>query len=258
MREEFPVPEPSLIEDPADPRRVRALVVDLLEEAADEGHTLLPRSWLIRRARERSLQPPCPLGENVLDACQDGFTPVVARAATRAREPAYQVDRLSACRKIIRLEVLGRKKGKPHVAELDWRSFVDAGLDEPLPLDPTEREQENSARREKAAALEQLFRSRLSVLIGPAGTGKTTLLRMLCSLPGLAEKGQLLLAPTGKARVRLEEQTGMRGAGQTLAQFLIRQQRYDGATGAYFPKPRAPRCRRLPDRDRRRMLDADR
>ena len=80
------------------------------------------------------------------------------------------------------------------------------------------------------------------MLIGPAGTGKTTLLRMLCSGPGLAEKGLLLLAPTGKARVRLEEQTGMRGAGQTLAQFLIRQQRYDGETGAYFPKPRAPRC----------------
>ena len=42
--------------------------------------------------------------------------------------------------------------------------------------------------------------------------------------------------------MRLEVQTGMRGAGQTLAQFLIRQQRYDGETGAYFPKPRAPRC----------------
>ena len=80
------------------------------------------------------------------------------------------------------------------------------------------------------------------MLIGPAGTGKTTLLKVLCSVPGLAEKGLLLLAPTGKARVRLEEQTGRRGAGQTLAQFLIRQQRYDGQTSAYFPKPDAPRC----------------
>ncbi|MCY4121985.1 MAG: AAA family ATPase, partial [Acidobacteria bacterium] len=242
VREEFPVPEPSLVEDPADTRRVRALVVDLLEEAAAEGHTLLPRSWLIRKARERSLQPPCPLGENVLDACQDSFTPVVAGAVTRAGEPAYQVDRLSECRRIIRREVLGRKKGRPHVAEFDWRGRVDAGIDKALPPDPEERKLEERARREKAAALEQLFRSRLSVLIGPAGTGKTTLLRMLCSLPALAEKGLLLLAPTGKARVRLEEQTNKRGAGQTLAQFLIRQQRYDGTTGAYFPKPKAPRC----------------
>ncbi|GIW53803.1 MAG: hypothetical protein KatS3mg082_0207 [Nitrospiraceae bacterium] len=207
-----------------------------------EGHTLLPRSWVIRRARERALQPPCPLGENVLDACEETFAPVVARAVTRAGEPAYQVDRLVECREIIRREVLGRKKGKPHVADLDWRALVDKGLGAPLPEAPEERELEERARREKAAALEQLFRSRLSVLIGPAGTGKTTLLRMLCALPGLAEKGLLLLAPTGKARVRLENQTGMRGSGQTLAQFLIQQQRYDGETGAYFPNPGAPRC----------------
>ena len=242
VREQFPVPEPSRIEDPADERRVRALVVGLLERAATEGHTLLPRSWVIQRAREHALQPPCPLGENVLDVCEEGFAPVVARAATRAGEPAYQLDRLIECRQIIRREVLGRKRGKPHVAEVDWRGRVDTGIDEPLPADPEEREHEKRARREKAAALEQLFRSRLSVLIGAAGTGKTTLLRMLCSLPGLAEKGLLLLAPTGKARVRLEEQTGMRGAGQTLAQFLIRQQRYNGETGAYFPKPKVPRC----------------
>ena len=80
---------------------------------------------------------------------------------------------------------------------------------------------------------------------------------MLCSLPGLAEKGLLLLAPTGKARVRLEEQTGMRGAGQTLAQFLIRQQRYDGETGTYFPKPQGASLWQLPDRDRGRVFDAD-
>ena len=242
VREQFPVPELSRIEDPADERRVRALVVDLLEHAAADGHTLLPRSWVIQRARERALQPPCPLGENVLDASEESFVPVVERVATRAGEPAYQVDRLIECRTIIRREVLGRKRGKPHTTDLDWRGLVDAGLDEPLPAIPEERELEEQARHEKAAALKQLFRSRLCVLIGPAGTGKTTLLRMLCSLPGLAEKGLLLLAPTGKARVRLEEQTNMRDAGQTLAQFLIRLQRYDGETGAYFPKPRAPRC----------------
>ena len=55
VREQFPVPEPSRIEDPADERRVRALVVDLLDRAAAEGHILLPRSWVIQRAREHAL-----------------------------------------------------------------------------------------------------------------------------------------------------------------------------------------------------------
>jgi hypothetical protein len=242
IREAFPLPEPSRVDDPADGRRVRALVVDVLEEAAGQGHTLLPRSWIIRRARDRALQPPCPLGENVLDALEDTFGPVIEHAATRAGEPAYQVDRLVECRTIIRKEVLGRKKGSPHTATHDWRTLVDTGLNQPLPGDPAEREVEERARKEKASALEQVFRSRLSVVIGPAGTGKTTLLRMLCALEEVASKGILLLAPTGKARVRLEEQTDLRGSGQTLAQFLIRQQRYDADTGAYFPNRKAARC----------------
>jgi hypothetical protein len=242
IRKQFPVSEPSRIDDPSDARRVRALVVDLLEEAATQGHTLLPRSWVIRHARERALQPPCPLGENVLDAMKETFGPVIARATTRNGEAAYQVDRLGECREIIRREILGRKKGRPHSAGHDWRTLVDDGLGQPLPNDPVGRELEMRARQEKAAALEQLFRSRLSVLIGPAGTGKTTLLRMLCALPDVGAAGLLLLAPTGKARVRLEEQTGLRGSGRTLAQFLNRLQRFDGETGAYFPKAKAPRC----------------
>ena len=228
------------IDDPADQRRVRALAIDLLDEAAGEGHTLLPRSWLISRARERALQPPCPLGENVLDATEEFFGSAIERSTTRTGEPAYQLDRLVECRNIIRKEVLGRKRGRPHEAVYDWRSIVNEELNKRLPKDPDERELEVRARTEKAEALEQMFRSRLSVLIGSAGTGKTTLLKMLCSL--LPEQDMLLLAPTGKARVRLEEQTDRRGSGQTLAQFLIGLHRYNGDTGAYFPSRKAPRC----------------
>ena len=240
VRERFPVPEPSHVGDPADRRRVRALAVDLLEEAAGEGHTLLPRSWIIRRARERMLQPPCPLGENVLDATEERFAPVIDRTSTRAGEAAYQIDRLAECRRIIRREINRRRKGRRHAGDHDWRKIVDSGPDESRSEDARERKER--ARDEQAAGLEELYRSRVSVLLGPAGTGKTTLLGMLCSIEGLADKGLLLLAPTGKARVRLEKQTKRRGAGQTLAQFLLHLQRYDGDTGAYFPNPKVSRC----------------
>ena len=136
----------------------------------------------------------------------------------------------------------GETRASRTLLAIDWHTLVDKGLGQPLPEDPADRELEERARQEKAAALEQLFRSRLSVLIGPAGTGKTTLLKALCSLPDIAARGLLLLAPTGKARVRLEEQTGLRGSGQTLAQYLNRMRRYDGKTGAYFPKRAVPRC----------------
>lgn len=242
LQADFPVAEPSRVEDPADPRRVRALVTDVLESASDEGHTLLPRGWLIQRARDKALQPPCPLGENVLEAYEDGFAPVVSRVTTAEKEAAYQIDRLVEARDVIRREVSGRIRGKPHTAGHSWRKLVDEGLGGVMPTGAEEKELEQRARHEKAAALEQLFRSRLSVLIGPAGTGKTTLLRMLCDLPEVAAS-LLLLAPTGKARVRLEEQTGRRGAGRTLAQFLNQYKRYDGGTETYFPSRTAPRCK---------------
>ena len=258
VREQFPVLEPSLVEDPSDPRRVRALVVDLLEEAAVGGHTLLPRSWVIRKARERALQPPCPLGENVLDASEENFAPVVARATTRAGERAYQVDRLIECRTIIRREVLGRMKGKRHAAALDWRSLVDAGLDEPLPPDPKERELEERARREKAVALEQIFCSRLCALIGPGRDGQDDAAADALFASRPRRQGTAAPRTHGQgpcALGRADPHAGCRPDASGVfdpAKPLRRRDR------RIFSQAQGTSLWRLPDRDRGRVLDADR
>ena len=242
VRANFPVPEPSSTSDPADPRRVRALVVDLLEKTAGLGHTLQTRDSTIRRARERAMRPPCPLGDDVLNASEALFPPVIVRMATKAGDVAYQLDRLAASRDVIRREVTRRISGRSHQSELNWHAIVEAGLGPFSSPDEVEVQMEQRARIEKAASLGQLFAARISVLIGPAGTGKTTLLRMLCDLPDVRAGGVLLLAPTGKARVRLEERTNQRGAGRTVAQFLNTHRRYDAETGAYLFGIEAPRC----------------
>jgi hypothetical protein len=146
IRREFPVSQPSCVDDPADPRRVRALVADLLEEGSTQGHTVLPREWVIRCARERALQPPCPLGDNVLDASEPTFSPVISRVATKSGEAAYQIDRLVECRSIIRREVRGRKNGKPHTAVHDWRALVDDGLEITVPIEGEDKDLEERAR----------------------------------------------------------------------------------------------------------------
>jgi hypothetical protein len=101
----------------------------------------------------------------VLDASEESFVPVIARVATRAGEPAYQIDRLVECREIIRREVRGRKKGKLHAAAHDWRTLIEQGLGATLPSDPEEAALEERARTEKSAALEQLFRSNCQRLL---------------------------------------------------------------------------------------------
>ena len=141
---------------------------------------------------------------------------------------AYQLGRLEQMGAVIRLDALKRIKGKRHSSDLNWRALVDAALPRITGAD----EEEELARQEKAAALEQLYCSRLSVLIGAAGTGKTTLLKVLCDQPDIKRGGILLLAPTGKARVRMETQIGISGA-MTIAQFLVRRNRYNPKTGRY-------------------------
>ncbi|UYM07815.1 ATP-dependent DNA helicase [Solicola gregarius] len=93
-------------------------------------------------------------------------------------------------------------------------------------------ELEERARSEKAAGLSALHDAPLSVLIGPAGTGKTTLLRALVEYPGVAAGSVLLLAPTGKAKVQMESKVGL--PAKTLASHLSATKRYDGETGRYL------------------------
>ena len=68
------------------------------------------------------------------------------------------------------------------------------------------------------------------LLFGDAGTGKTTVLSVLCSHPTIKAGGVLLLAPTGKATVRLLESMGEDSKEFTalnVAQFLVRSNRFD-------------------------------
>ena len=110
---------------------------------------------------------------------------------------------------------------------------------------PVDDDVEARAREEKIAALEELAAARFTVLVGPAGTGKTTLLAALCT--HLAERGAgvSLLAPTGKARVQLER--GLRDIpgvqAHTIAQFLVGQGRFDPQTGRYGRSSEPPKLK---------------
>lgn len=228
-----PLEAPTRLEGALDERRLRAFVVHELELAAAEGHTLQPRDWVVQSIRDRELRPACPVSNDALMMAREHLLAVVREVETRDGKAALQLDRLAEVGKFIRDAVEKRLKGKRHEASVNWNAALEAALPKG-PLD----EEEARARQEKSAALHEICASRVSVLIGRAGTGKTTLLKVLCQLAPVQRGGILLLAPTGKARVRLEAQTGLQGA-QTVAQFLS-PDRYDGATGLYRLAPGVP------------------
>ena len=241
VREAAPLEAPAKMTDAIDKRRVRALMTHLLEQAvAYGGHTLLPRSWMVQRALAAPVEPKCLVDEDVIAINATFLKEGLAEAKTSSNEPAYKLPRYAAARTMIGAAINKRVAAKRHDLVHSWRKLVDAELG-PMPQEEVDRKEEERARHEKTAALEVLARSRFSVLVGPAGSGKTTLLKILCDLPEIRDRGILLLAPTGKARVRLEEATHRLGQGKTLAQFLQGLKRYDGASGRYFWNPAAPR-----------------
>ncbi len=223
-----PLADPSAMKGPVDGRRLRAATAAILEGAADEGHTLLAREELIAKIREMNLSPALPVTDDLYEIHSDRLSPALVSCSLEDGKPAYQLDRLDVSRNVIATMVRKRvRMGKRLRVDINWRERLDHEFQNvPAPKDSLE----DQGRHEKSAALRELSAARFSVLIGAAGTGKTTLLKFICDAPPIKQRGVQLLAPTGKARVRLQRATGTDAS--TIAQFL-RPMRYDEATQRY-------------------------
>ena len=244
----WPLPDACAVnpDEADDTRRLLAATIQILEKAAAEGHSLLGADAVTERAGELPIAPPAPIDVLTLELLADDFNPEVDVSESDNGWFA-QLDRYVEAGEIIRRAVRARLESDPPAAKIDWRGALDWELDakadaaakKRAAADPTEQ----AARTEKAVALEQLASSRLAVLLGPAGSGKTTLLKVLLDQHAVVGPDIALLAPTGKARVRLGAQTGRASSARTLAQFLLQQEKWDPETGAYsFPRagPTAP------------------
>lgn len=227
------LPAGTLYQDPFENNRIRALTIQQLERASLTGHTLLPRKEIINQVRDLSITPACPINSDYFELAEGAFTDAVVLAEMKGGERAYQLQRFAQTRETIYQKITQRTNARRLELKADWTALLNEALKEHTKGTPDE--QELKARKEKAAALKEIAESRFSVLIGPAGTGKTTLLTILAGQEEVADNGVLLLAPTGKARVRMEEVAkDINVTAKTLAQFLSGFGRYNGDIQQYI------------------------
>jgi hypothetical protein len=234
IRTLVPVPEPSALKSGIDTRRVRALVIHQLEIHAAQGHTLQARKTILSEIRELPLDPKCEVTSDTMEVAEDEcFDVEIKQLLLGDKSQGYQLKRLAEAGAYIRELVSKRIKSNPLGIEAEWAAMLNSVLD-PEGKNPSVTNKDKKAREEKVAALDILANRRFSVLIGPAGTGKTTLLSALVRQEEIAAGGVLLLAPTGKARVRMEEKVGdKRFPAKTIAQFLYKSGRFDGSSQRY-------------------------
>jgi ATP-dependent exoDNAse (exonuclease V) alpha subunit len=216
------------LDEPEHPLRLRAIAVDALESAASNGDTILSAQRLNQAVEQLPLSASVTVDAITLEICSSDFAPEVAVTKTDGSVYA-QLNRYTSAGTLIRSHVTERVETLAE-PKIDWAPLVDAAFGGGAAISEDERR----AREEKVTALKTLEASRVGVLTGPAGTGKTTLLKILLGEQTVVGRDVLLLAPTGKARVRLGQQTGRHAQAKTLAQFLLQHGRYDTDTGQYL------------------------
>jgi ATP-dependent exoDNAse (exonuclease V) alpha subunit len=231
LAQHHPMPGSPAMEGADDARRLRALVTHVLHDAETrEGHTLLPITLLAQRATALKLNPPCEVSIDLIDLFEDDWEEeILFHSLADGKRAAQLAERDEIALDIRNLLQRARFQRGRLTVVADWPELLKTQLGEPAGA------RDIAAREEKAAALAEMAASRFSVLIGPAGTGKTTLLKALCAEPSIAAGGVLMLAPTGKARVRMQTQT--KKPSMTLAQFLVPLGRYETGTGRYRRQP---------------------
>jgi exodeoxyribonuclease V alpha subunit len=186
------------------PSRLRAGLVYALSEMAMEGHTYAPREVLIQHAsallevENSEIDLEQAINENVLadrlrneklkyqDSEIDAiYTPLYhgseRNAATRLRNLAKSVSRIT--------EEMKSQKWDKFLADLARLNNVS--------LSP-----------EQQSAVKAALTSKVSVLTGGPGTGKTTTLQMVINALDTENFKFLLASPTGRAAKRLSEATG--------------------------------------------------
>ena len=190
------------------PSRIQAGILHELQRAGEEGHCYLPRQELVARATDL-LDLPADLVEPAIEPIQrQRYLVVESDPSSDQDDRVYPAGlyyaETQAARHLVRL-----LEGEPKEFRTIRADDVEAFLHRQLGLDPG---------RSQKRALSLAMQSKVTVITGGPGTGKTTLTRAILALFRSNEFEVALAAPTGRAARRLKEVT--KHEAQTIHRLL--------------------------------------
>jgi exodeoxyribonuclease V alpha subunit len=173
---------------PDDPQRARAASLHLLAEAERSGSTCMPLPALLVALAEL-------VGSRFSEPFIDGL--VEAGDLVRTGQWIYR-------RETAELEAELAER----VAELLRQPASDKLREPPSGITAPAGDEQLTA--EQLAGVRNAFTHRLSLITGGPGTGKTASIRMIATLAAGQGARVLLVAPTGRAAIRMSEASGIR------------------------------------------------
>lgn len=211
---------PSLVDSPIDKRRIRAIIIAKLKNASNDGDTLLSQNeieeYLTEYLKEHDH---CSIPKGFIDANKVFISKKVNYLDGPNKEIALQYIEFTKKESFVskKFEARSKTKTKNEIKE-NWENIIKSVVEN----------YNEAAIKDQAHALDVMANYKLSVLTGPAGTGKTKVVEAFLKSSDIRNQGVLLLAPTGKARVRLGRMAGLKAL--TVAQFFVRQKSYNYKT----------------------------
>ena len=212
---------PSCIDTKIDERRIRAYVIYKLKAKSYEGDTLVSIQEMTDHINEVLSHDNIKLPVHYFKTYEEFMSDKLCFV----NDMAVQLDEFNDMESYLRDRFKQRaQRSVKNPLQEDWNSRVKsvAGYD-------ANDKRSVSAADTQIRALEMFGKKRLCVLTGAAGTGKTSVVEAFLKSQQIQNEGVLLLAPTGKARVKLGKQSTY-GEALTIAQFLTRQGYFDWET----------------------------
>ena len=184
------------------PDRICEGTMHIVRQSVDFGHTCYPHGEVTRKTSELLQQPPM--------LCQDALKSLVEDQRLIEENEFIYDRRLHRAEKTL-IEILEMNLTYPSSVELPSMNHL----------------HDSNFNTEQVQAIQQAFQSKVSIITGGPGVGKTTVVKEISRLVLAMEKSLALAAPTGRAAKRLSESTGME------AQTLHRLLKYDGKTSQF-------------------------
>lgn len=205
---------PSRINTKIDERRIRACVIYRMTTQSSEGDTLVSINEMVHYVNELLAKDNLKLPVHFFKTYKEFFEEKTCYINDEAIQLLEFFKMENYLRKVFKARA---QKSVKIPLEEDWEKKVTSvdGYD-------ANDERSVSAAATQIKALRMFGQKRLCVLTGAAGTGKTSVVEAFLNSQQIMNEGVLLLAPTGKARVKLGKQSSS-GEALTIAQFLTRQ-----------------------------------
>ncbi|WP_126606909.1 DEAD/DEAH box helicase [Acinetobacter guillouiae] len=230
VENKYPLNKPTKMRTENDKRRFRAMAIFVLVQAANQGHTLLSYKQIIEEINKLPLDKKANFQTEKIDGILDFLQE--SELYIDVQNTYIKLKEYQDYKELVVATITSRLETNLS-SEQNWEQVINNLFGK---LEENNEENDQLARSEKAIALKVLESSKISVLLGRAGTGKTSALGIFASSKKIKAGGVLALTPTGKARVQLEnsfKRNRVEAEFMTVAQFLIRAKGFSWNTMAY-------------------------